>query len=235
MATTSSRGTAKTPWTSRLQSDGCSFTSAGGQILYCKFRLIFYFCGPLISYLRIWLTKRCSLKEDYPLCMREQLGDRLPSFSPSEWTMLREAETDFYGMNYYTSQFARGRTTPPALEDFTGNIEESQENKQGKSVGKESGLHWLRSSPNLFRKHLTRVYRLYRKPIYITENGCPCPGEDKMTRDESINDPYRVGYFESHLDAVAKSVSEDGSDIRGYFAWSLMDNLGALRAPSLSL
>lgn len=167
-----------------------------------------------------------SLAQDYPECMREQLGERLPRFTESDFSLLREADIDFYGMNYYTSQFARHRDEPASKTDFLGNMDELQENKQGVLIGEKSGVHWLLSTPSLFRKHLTRVYRAYGKPIYITENGCPCPGEDKMTAEEAVNDTYRIKYFEDHLDAVGTARTEDGSDIKGYFAWSLMDNLG---------
>lgn len=177
-------------------------------------------------------TKK-SLAQDYPKCMREQLGDRLPKFTDSEFTLLREADIDFYGMNYYTSQFARHRDEAPSKNDFRGNLEELQDNKEGVSVGEPSGVHWLRSTPKLFRKHLTRIYRKYGKPIYVTENGCPCPGEDKMTVTEAVNDTYRIRYFEDHIEAVALARSEDGSDIKGYFAWSLLDNLGMF--PRLSI
>lgn len=158
--------------------------------------------------------------------MREQLGSRLPEFTEADIAVLKEAECDFYGMNYYTSQFARHRDGPAPEEDFIGNLDELQENKQGVPVGEKSGLQWLRSCPDKFRKHLTRIYKLYGKPIYITENGCPCPGEDKMTREESVNDDYRIRYFENHLDAIGKSIGEDGAVIKGYFAWALLDNLG---------
>lgn len=173
-----------------------------------------------------------SLQKDYPECMREQLGDRLPKFTEADFQVLREAESDFYGMNYYTSQYARHNKDVPSENDYLGNIQELQANKEGQSVGEESGLHWLRSCPKMFRKHLTRVYQVYGKPIYITENGCPCPGEDKMTREESVQDDYRCRYFEDHLDAIALSTSEDGSVVKGYFAWSLMDNLGKLKIPT---
>ncbi|EPS34571.1 putative beta-glucosidase [Penicillium oxalicum 114-2] len=172
-----------------------------------------------------WFANPICLAEDYPECMREQLGDRLPKFTEAEFALLREADVDFYGMNYYTSQFARHCDAPAMEDDYKGNVEEFQENNRGLSVGEPSGVHWLRSTPDLFRKHLTRVYRKYKKPIYITENGCPCPGEDKMEVEEAVNDTYRVRYFQDHINAVALSRSEDGSDIRGYFAWSLLDNL----------
>ncbi|EKJ75662.1 hypothetical protein NXS19_012497 [Fusarium pseudograminearum] len=172
-----------------------------------------------------WFADPIFLGQDYPRCMRDQLKGRLPAFTPDDMQLLRSVETDFYGMNYYTSQFARHRSSPALDTDFIGNLDELQTNKAGEPVGLESGLHWLRSCPDLFRKHLTRVYRLYGKPIIITENGCPCPGEEKMSREESVQDEYRIKYFEDHLDAIGKSVTEDGSVIQGYFAWSLMDNL----------
>ncbi|KAF5987596.1 putative beta-glucosidase [Fusarium bulbicola] len=172
-----------------------------------------------------WFANPIFLGQDYPKCMRDQLKDRLPQFTSEELKLLRSAESDFYGMNYYTSQFARHKSTPALDIDYIGNLDELQTNKAGDPVGLESGLHWLRSCPDLFRKHLTRVYRLYGKPIIITESGCPCPGEDRMSREESVQDEYRIKYFEDHLDAIGRSVGEDGSVIEGYFAWSLMDNL----------
>lgn len=157
--------------------------------------------------------------------MRAQLGDRLPKFTEAEFAVLREAELDFYGMNYYTTQFARHRTSPAALEDYVGNVDELPENKAGVSVGEQSGIWWLRSAPQGFRKHLLRLNKKYGKLIYITENGCPCPGEDKMTKEESLNDLFRQKYFADHFDAIVKAI-QDGAEIGGYFAWSLMDNLG---------
>jgi beta-glucosidase len=158
--------------------------------------------------------------------MRDQLGERLPRFSEADFSLLREAESDFYGMNYYTAQFARHRPEAALETDYLGNVDELQRNSEGQIIGDQSGVHWLLSCPERFRKHLTRVYKLYGKPIYITENGCPCPGEDQMTCEESVQDTFRIRYFQTHLDAIAQSISHDGSVIKGYFAWSLMDNLG---------
>lgn len=160
--------------------------------------------------------------------MRAQLGSRLPEFTDAEFALLRETKdsVDFYGQNYYTAQFARHRDEPAHPNDHLGNVIESQSNKHGVSIGAESGIHWLRSSPPQFRKFFSWIYARYGRAIYVTENGCPCPGEDKMTKDESVDDQYRIDYFEAHLDAISQAVKEDGVDIKGYFAWSLFDNLG---------
>jgi beta-glucosidase len=167
--------------------------------------------------------------------MRSQLGIRLPQFSEKEFLDLQEAKRglDFHGMNYYTAQFARHRDEPPSTTDFIGNVGEFQENSEGVSIGDESGVHWLRSSPNQFRKFLGWIYQRYGKPIYVTENGCPCPNEDKMTKNESIEDAFRIEYFATHLNAISQAISVDGVDVKGYFAWSLFDNLGECRTSSL--
>lgn len=162
--------------------------------------------------------------------MREQLGDRLPSFTEQEFKLLKDAEVDFYGMNYYTCQFARHRSLAAPDTDYVGNVDELQENKAGVSIGEQAGIWWLYSVPKGFRKHLVRIYKKYAKTIYITENGCPCPGEDKMTKEESVDDTFRQRYFSDHLDAIV-GATQDGARVAGYFAWSLMDNLGEFSWP----
>ena len=58
-------------------------------------------------------------------------------------------------------------------------------------------------------------------PIYITENGCSYPTGPGS--DGQVHDAERIAYYEAHIGQVARAISE-GSDIRGYFAWSLLDN-----------
>ncbi|WP_233255388.1 GH1 family beta-glucosidase [Naasia lichenicola] len=58
-------------------------------------------------------------------------------------------------------------------------------------------------------------------PIYVTESGASYA--DYVTPDGEVHDPERVAYFGGYLDAVAQAI-EEGVDVRGYFAWSFMDN-----------
>ncbi len=39
-----------------------------------------------------------------------------------------------------------------------------------------------------------------------------------------MDDPLRVEYLRQHLRAVGEAI-DSGVDVRGYFAWSLLDNL----------
>jgi beta-glucosidase len=58
-------------------------------------------------------------------------------------------------------------------------------------------------------------------PILVTENGCSeptGPGPDGL-----VHDVDRTRYYEEHIGQVARAI-DDGVDVRGYFAWSLLDN-----------
>lgn len=63
--------------------------------------------------------------------------------------------------------------------------------------------------------------RLPNVPFYITENGGAFP--DHIV-DDFVDDRDRVDYYLRHL-AAALAAREAGVDLRGYFAWSLLDNL----------
>ena len=57
-------------------------------------------------------------------------------------------------------------------------------------------------------------------PIFITENGIALKEE---VTSEGIDDLDRIRYFASHLEVLDRAM-ESGVNVRGYFAWSLMDN-----------
>jgi beta-glucosidase len=60
---------------------------------------------------------------------------------------------------------------------------------------------------------LVRVSKEYTKlPIYVTENGM-----------SETDDTRRVAFYDDHLKSVLEA-QKQGADVRGYFAWSLLDN-----------
>ncbi len=67
----------------------------------------------------------------------------------------------------------------------------------------------------------TFIYRRYKLPIYITENGMA--NIDWVSLDGKVHDPNRIDYLNRYLSGLKKS-AENGTDIRGYFQWSFIDN-----------
>ncbi|MFE3429153.1 GH1 family beta-glucosidase [Streptomyces sp. NPDC059171] len=68
---------------------------------------------------------------------------------------------------------------------------------------------------------LVRLERDYGLPTVVTENGATF--DDTVAPDGSVPDADRTAYLADHIDAVAAARAR-GADVRGYFAWSLMDN-----------
>ena len=60
-------------------------------------------------------------------------------------------------------------------------------------------------------------------PTYVTENGAAF-FDPPVADGDRLSDPLRVAYLRSHITAVQAAVHA-GVDVRGYFAWSLLDNL----------
>ncbi|WP_086779862.1 GH1 family beta-glucosidase [Streptomyces griseus] len=68
---------------------------------------------------------------------------------------------------------------------------------------------------------LVRLERDYALPTVITENGAAF--DDTVAADGSVPDADRTAYLADHIAAVV-AARDRGADVRGYFAWSLMDN-----------
>ncbi|XP_073762670.1 cytosolic beta-glucosidase isoform X2 [Danio rerio] len=161
---------------------------------------------------------------DYPESMRSRIenrslelgykqGSRLPHFSKDEPSPLGTA--DFFAVNYYTSR---------KVKDLSENTELSFVGDQGaEGVIDPSwpicGVHWLAVYPEGLRKLLKYIKDTYTSvPIYITENGFSQMGPVQ------IEDVDRSQFYEDTLQQVGKAISQDGVNVKGYFAWSLLDN-----------
>jgi beta-glucosidase len=77
--------------------------------------------------------------------------------------------------------------------------------------------------PEGLREIILSVHRDYGAPeILITENGIA--QEDQVDIHGRIQDTYRSEYLKSHLEQIGLALA-DGAQVRGYCAWSLLDNL----------
>jgi beta-glucosidase len=76
--------------------------------------------------------------------------------------------------------------------------------------------------PAALGRVLRRVTREYGPlPLYVTENGA-CY-YDYVDPGGRVNDIERVDYLDGYLGAAAEAISS-GVDLRGYYAWSFLDN-----------
>ena len=85
----------------------------------------------------------------------------------------------------------------------------------------QTDMGWEMHAPSLTTT-LTRIAKdLPGVPLFITENGGAFP--DQLV-DGVVNDQDRIDYYATHLLAAMDAIDQ-GVDLRGYYAWSLMDNL----------
>ncbi|CAG8980431.1 hypothetical protein HYALB_00003996 [Hymenoscyphus albidus] len=159
----------------------------------------------------------------YPSSMKKQLGSRLPTFTSEEIALVK-GSNDFYGMNHYTANYIKHRTTPAPLDDFKGNLDMTFISKSGECIGPETQSFWLRPNPQGFHDLLLWISKRYDYPtIYCTENGTSVKGEGDLPLEEILDDEFRCEYYRGYIEALAQAV-EDGANVKGYMAWSLMDN-----------
>jgi beta-glucosidase len=124
---------------------------------------------------------------------------------------------DVLGVNYYSSHRFSGVDASGRTEDEDGNPV-SVNVPLGRPV---TAMDW-EIVPEGFTELLVRLSREYPDtPLVITENGAAF--DDEADASGYVKDDDRTAYLSSHLAAVA-AARQQGADVRGYFAWSLMDN-----------
>jgi beta-glucosidase len=128
------------------------------------------------------------------------------------------APIDWIGVNYYAPHLvapgaaARGQPSPFIPGDAVTLV---------RATDNVTALGWP-VRPHSFAALLRRLRRDYTNtPLFVHENGAAF--HDAMAPDGTVDDPDRCEYFARHIDVVRAAV-RDGVNVRGYFAWSLMDN-----------
>ena len=146
----------------------------------------------------------------YPDELAVIFGSDWPRF-PLEDLQRISAPLDFLGVNYYSRGLVRHDPTevPLAARRIVPTDRPC------------TAMDW-EVYPDGLTETLVWIKERYGDlPLYITENGAafddPAPGKGQL------QDPRRVDYLRKHL-AAAQAALEQGVDLRGYFAWSLLDN-----------
>ncbi|KAJ8514966.1 hypothetical protein ONZ45_g7557 [Pleurotus djamor] len=156
---------------------------------------------------------------NYPPYMRTVLGNRLPDYTPAEWKIVK-GSSDFYGMNTYTTNLARAGGD----DEFQGLVDYTFTRPDGTELGVQAECGWLQDYPQGFRQLLNYLYKRYKTPIFVTENGFAVKGENSLSIKDALKDKDRVNYFRGTTAALLAAINEDGVDVRSYFPWSFLDN-----------
>ena len=146
----------------------------------------------------------------YPPELAEVYGEAWEARFDAEATALR-TPIDWLGVNYYKRGVVRAAP---------GEWADAAPVPQPDAVHTE--LDWEVYPPGLHETLLWVRERYGALPLHVTENGAafydpPSPIEGV------VEDPLRVAYLRDHLREVRRAIA-DGADVRGYFAWSLLDN-----------
>ena len=162
------------------------------------------------EYLNKWYADPV-LKGAYPADLLEWFGDRglAPEILDGDMSAINQP-IDFLGINNYYSSFIRHdeHNWPVyASEIATGR----DRTKMDWEINPE-GLHDL-------LVYLDKEYSGIK--IIITENGAAF--NDIVNFDGKVEDDNRLNYLYKHLEQVHRAIGS-GANVKGYYAWSLLDN-----------
>lgn len=151
-------------------------------------------------------------KKRYPTEMAEIFGEAWKEWPAEDFDLIAQP-IDFLGLNWYTRSVPKN--DPAAWPVRASPV------KQVQHAETETG--WEVFPPALTDTLVWMKDTYGDTPIYITENGSAWYDPPHAINGR-VQDPLRVDYLQNHLKAVHNAIGK-GVDVRGYMAWSLLDNL----------
>ncbi|MDR9481825.1 MAG: GH1 family beta-glucosidase [Salibaculum sp.] len=145
----------------------------------------------------------------YPQEALEGLEPHLPAGWQDDMAAISQP-IDWLGVNYYTRGLMRAMPDMawPAMDPVPGPLPKTQ-------------MGW-EVFPQGLEDTLTRLSRDYvgDLPVYVTENGMAW---DDHVIDGAVHDPARISFISEHVEATHNAMDK-GTNVRGFFYWSLLDN-----------
>jgi beta-glucosidase len=140
----------------------------------------------------------------------ERTGADAPKYTPRDLEII-STPVDFVGLNVYS----------PTLYVLANDAKPGWSPVRLPASHPRMSSDWLTVSPEALYWAPRHAYRLWKKDLYITENGASAA--DKFSRSGQIYDIDRVMYLRNYLTQLQRATRE-GVPVRGYFLWSLLDN-----------
>ncbi len=133
--------------------------------------------------------------------------------------VLKAGRVDYIGLSYYMSFTVSGaKKTNPEYRFAEG--DDQIKNK----YLKQTNWGWA-IDPEGLRYGLNWLSDRYHVPLFIVENGLGA--KDKLEKDHSVHDQYRIDYLKAHLKEIKKAIYYDGIDLMGYTSWGPIDLVSA--------
>ncbi|HUH94500.1 MAG TPA: GH1 family beta-glucosidase [Casimicrobiaceae bacterium] len=152
------------------------------------------------------------LGKRYPAELEEIFGEAWPDWPDADFDLITQP-IDFVGVNYYTRSVTRADAQAWPLR--------ASGVRQPRATYTETG--WEVFAQGLTDMLLRVKERYGSMPVYVTENGAAF-FDPPTAEGDRVQDPLRVAYLRKHI-AALHAAREAGVDVRGYFVWSLLDNL----------
>ncbi len=147
----------------------------------------------------------------YPEAALKRLGASAPQVQAGDDQIIKQP-IDFLGLNYYAPSRIAATTDAPGYRDMP----------PPKDAPQQSMASW-EIMPAGLEDLLIQYHKRYPKiALYVTENGITIP-EDAVAADGKVHDPRRLAFVRDHLIHCQRAIAA-GVDLRGYFAWTVMDN-----------
>ena len=178
------------------------------------------------------------MKGQYPPAIVERLDarDSAPAIDRGDMQIIAQP-VDFIGLNYYSHHYVTPKGAEPLLR--TGLTTD---------LSQPSHLDWVIAPEGLYEIIGAINDRYGPTPIYITENGLPgggpanwepkleeteipsyfnphtyVAGDELFDEHQFVRDDLRILSIRAHLVQLHRAI-QAGFDVRGYLAWTFMDN-----------
>jgi beta-glucosidase len=153
-----------------------------------------------------------ALHGEYPKAFVGQPPYETMGIRPGD-SKIMQAPLDWVGINYYNRHLISNAPDVPYVQYKDVMPAEGPITYNGWEV-------WPRGLYDI----VTRISKEYNHPIIeITENGCAYSDGPLPENPSIVPDSRRTEFYRGHLVELAHAI-KDGADVRGYHAWSLLDN-----------
>ncbi|KAG2725887.1 hypothetical protein I3760_01G087000 [Carya illinoinensis] len=150
---------------------------------------------------------------EYPDAMKKNVGSRMPVFTTAESNWIK-GSFDFLGVNHYSTMYAKDSPSSLKIKEREFFADMAVELS---SFGNDTSRFEFPIVAWGLQELLEYIKRVYgNPPVYIHENG------ERMIRNLTLEDWPRVEYLHAYIGSLLDAL-RNGSNTKGYFAWSLLD------------